>query len=93
MKSKKPRLFLCHVLVSLIVMLVIGLLGLGVRAFATADSTKVIFLVAFAIFIVILVLLFMLRRPAILRTEAARFGIRYEIEKLTEDIAPVAPLR
>jgi len=93
MKSKTPSLFLCHALVSLIAVLVIGFLGLGVRAFATADNTKVIFLVAFVIFVVILVLHFMLRRPAILRTEAARFGIRYEIEKLTEDLAPVACLQ
>jgi uncharacterized membrane protein YtjA (UPF0391 family) len=80
MESKKPSLFLCHALISLIVVLVIGFLGLGVRAFATADTTKVICFAAFVISVVILVLYFMLRRPTrrstIPRTQAARFVVR-----------------
>lgn len=62
MESKKPNMFLCHALVSLIVVIMIGYLGLGVRAFATADTTKVIFDAAFVISVVILFLHFMLRR-------------------------------
>jgi hypothetical protein len=70
----------------------IGFLGLGVRAFATADNTKVIFFAAFVTSIVILVLYFTLRRPTLLRTEAARFVIRYEIEEFPENLVPVASL-
>jgi hypothetical protein len=55
-------MLLCRALVSLIVVLMIGFLGLGVRAFATADATKFIFDAAFIISVVILVLYFMLRR-------------------------------
>ena len=64
MKSKKSSLFLCRVLVSLIVTLLIGFLGLGVRAFATADTARFIFSGAFVISVAILVLYFMLLRPA-----------------------------
>ena len=64
MNSKKPSLFLCRVLVSLIVVLLIGFLGLGVRAFATADTTQFIFSAAAVISVAILVLYFMLLRPA-----------------------------
>jgi ABC-type Na+ efflux pump permease subunit len=63
MKSKKPGMLLCRALVSLIVMLMIGFLGLGVRAFATADTTQFIFSAAFVISVTVLVLYFMLRRP------------------------------
>ncbi len=64
MKSKKSSLFLCRVLVSLIVVLVIVFLGLAVRAFATVDTTQFIFSAASAISVTILVLSFMLVRPA-----------------------------
>ena len=40
----------------------IGFLGLGVRAFTTADTAKFIFIAAFVVSVVILVLYFMLRR-------------------------------
>jgi ABC-type Na+ efflux pump permease subunit len=63
MKSKEPGMFLCRALVSLIVVLMIGFVGLGVRAFATADATQFIFSAAFVISVAILVLYFMLRRP------------------------------
>jgi hypothetical protein len=63
MKSKKPGMLLCRALVSLIAVLMIGFLGLGVRAFATADTTQFIFSAAFVISVTILVLYFMLRRP------------------------------
>lgn len=46
----------------LIVALVTGFLGLGVRAFATADIARFIFFAAFVISVVVLVLYFMLRR-------------------------------
>jgi hypothetical protein len=58
MKRKKASMFLCRALVSLIGMLMIGFLGLGVRAFATADSTQFIFLAACVISVAILVLYF-----------------------------------
>src|ERR1700736_5309167 len=62
MKSKKSSMFLCHTLVSSIVVLMIGFLGIGVRVFATADTTKYIFFAALIIPVVILVWYFMLRR-------------------------------
>jgi hypothetical protein len=62
-KSKKPSMFLCRVLVSLIVVLMIGIVVLGVRAFATADTSRFIFSASFFISVVILVLYFVFRRP------------------------------
>jgi hypothetical protein len=62
-KSKKPAMFLCRVLVSFIVVLMIGIVGLGVRAFATADTSQFIFSASFFISVVILVLYFVFRRP------------------------------
>jgi len=62
MKSKNPRILLCRALVSSIAVLTIGFLGLGVRAFASADTTKFIFVVAFVISAVVPVLCFTLRR-------------------------------
>ena len=56
MKSKKANTFLCHALVSSIVVLMIGFLGLGVCAFVTADTAKFIFVAAFVVSVVILVL-------------------------------------
>lgn len=64
MKSKKPSIVLCNALASLIAVLMIALLGLGVRLFATAYTTQFIFSTAFVIPVVFLVLYFMLRRPA-----------------------------
>jgi hypothetical protein len=63
MKSKKPSMFLCQALVSLIGVLMIGFLGLGVRVFATADTAQFIFGAAVVVSVVILVLYFILRRP------------------------------
>jgi len=63
MKRNEPGMFLCRALVSLIVVLMIGFLGLGVRAFATADTTQFIFFAACVISVAILALYFMLRRP------------------------------
>ena len=62
-KSKKPGMVLCRVLVSLIVALMIGIVGLVVRAFATADTSWFIVSAAFVISVAILVLYFILRRP------------------------------
>jgi uncharacterized membrane protein YtjA (UPF0391 family) len=73
MKSKKSSMFLCRALVSLIVALMIGFLGLGVRAFATADTTKFILDAAFVVSVVILALYFMLRRSAQERTAHSLF--------------------
>ena len=56
-------MLLCRGLVSAIVVLMIGFLGLGVRAFATADATKLIFLAVFVTSVVILALYFVRRRP------------------------------
>jgi len=63
MKSK-PSLFLCRVLVTLILVLLIGFLGLGVRMFATTDTAQFIFSAAAVISVAIVVLYFMLLRPA-----------------------------
>src|ERR1700722_17501974 len=63
MKSKKRGTLLCHVLVSSNVALVVGFLGLGVRAFAEADISRLIFMAAFASCLVIFVVYLMLRRP------------------------------
>ena len=63
MKRKEPSMFLCRVLVSLIGALMIGFLGFGVRAFATAEATQFIFFAASIISVAILVLYITLRRP------------------------------
>jgi hypothetical protein len=73
MKRKNPSMFLCGALVSLIGVLMIGFLGLGVRAFATADTTRFIFFVAGVISVAILVLYFTLRRPTRELTVHSRF--------------------
>lgn len=64
MKRNQAGLFFCRVFVSLIVVLLIGFLGLGVRAFATADATQFIFSAASVVSVATLVLYFMLLRPA-----------------------------
>jgi hypothetical protein len=64
MKRNEPGMFLCRALVSLIVVLMIGFLGLGVRAFTTADTTQFIFFAECVISVAILALYFMLRRPS-----------------------------
>jgi hypothetical protein len=64
MKSKKPGISLRGVLVSSIVVLAIGFLGLGIRAFAPAYITHFAFFALFAISGGILVLYFMLHPPA-----------------------------
>jgi len=64
MNSKKASMFLCYALISLIVVLTIGLLGLGVRAFATGYTAQFIFCGVFVISVVTLALYFVLRRPA-----------------------------
>src|ERR1017187_10219431 len=96
MKSKKPSMFLRHALVSSIVVLMIGFLGLGVRVFATADTTRHIFFAAFLISVVILVSYFMFRRrtrrSTTLRTQAERSVVRDEIERLPENLDLVPPL-
>jgi hypothetical protein len=62
MKSGKPGIFLRRTFVCSIAVLTIGFLGLGVRAFASADITESIFVAALVISALILVLYFMLRR-------------------------------
>jgi hypothetical protein len=61
-KDRKARILLRRALVSSVVALSIGFLGLGVRAFASADMTEFIFVVAFVISAVILLLYFVARR-------------------------------
>jgi len=74
MKSEKPSMFLCHASVSSIAVLMIGFLGLGVRAFATADTTTFIFVTTFVISVVILVWYFMVRRSTRELTAHSLFG-------------------
>ena len=62
MKSKTSSTFLCRALVISIAVLITGFLGLGVRAFANADTAKFIFSVVFAISVVVLAVYFLLRR-------------------------------
>jgi ABC-type Na+ efflux pump permease subunit len=73
MKRNEPGMFLCRALVSLIVVLMMGFLGLGVRAFETADTTQFIFFAACVISVAILALYFMLRRPLENRRAISRF--------------------
>jgi hypothetical protein len=61
-KGRKARILLRRALVSSTLVLSIGFLGLGVRAFASADIAKSIFVAAFVISAVILLLYFMVRR-------------------------------
>lgn len=60
-KSEKPGILLRRAFVSSIVVLTIGFLGVGVRAFESAGTTTFLFSAAFVISVVILVLYFMLR--------------------------------
>lgn len=64
MNGKKPTMFLYYALLSSIIVLVVGSLGFGVRAIATADTTRCIFLAALVASVVILVLYCTLRRSA-----------------------------
>jgi small-conductance mechanosensitive channel len=61
MNSKNASMFLCRALVFSIAVLMTGFLGLGLRVFAAAETTKSILFVAFAISVAILVLYLMLR--------------------------------
>jgi hypothetical protein len=63
MKSKNASMFLCRALVFSIAVLMTGFLGLGLRVFAAAETTKSILFVTFAISVAILVLYLMLRGP------------------------------
>ena len=63
MKRNEPSVFLCRALISLIGVFMIAFLGFGVRLFATADATQLIFSATFIISVAILVLYFTLRRP------------------------------
>lgn len=78
MKSMKTRMFLCHSLVSSIVVLMIGFLGLGVTAFATADTAKSVFVAAFLIVLMTLALYFMRRRPT-LEAIASRLATQHPV--------------
>jgi hypothetical protein len=62
MKGSESSSLLCLTFVSSIVVLTIGFLGVGVRAFESADITKFVFAAALVISVVILALYFMLRR-------------------------------
>lgn len=62
MSGKRPTVFLCYALLSSIVVLVVGFLGFGVRAFSTAGTTRLVFFAALVASIAILVLYYMLRR-------------------------------
>lgn len=62
MNGKKPSVFLCRALLSSIGVLAIGLLGFGVRAFSTPDTTRLTFGGLVIISIGILVWVFMRRR-------------------------------
>jgi len=62
MTKKLGKLFY-HILMSSIVVLMIGFLALGVRAFATAGTAMFIFFGTFVLFIVVLCWLFIRRRP------------------------------
>jgi uncharacterized membrane protein YtjA (UPF0391 family) len=89
-------MFLSRALVYSIVVLMIGFLGLGVHAFTTANTARLIFFAVFLISLVILVSYFMFRRPTrrstTLRTQAERFVVRDELKRLPENLDPVPPL-
>lgn len=89
-------MFLSRALVYSIVVLMIGFLGLGVRAFTTANTARLIFPAVFLISLVVLVSYFMFRRPTrrstTLRTQTERFVFGDEIKRLPENLDPVPPL-
>jgi hypothetical protein len=62
MEGNKQSTFLCRALAASIAVLITGFLGLGVRAFASADTTKFIFSVVFAISVVVFAMYFLIRR-------------------------------
>ncbi len=63
MRSKKSNMFLRNALVSLIVVLVLGLLGLAVQAFTTVYSAQFILAAVFIVFVAVLVLYLVLHHP------------------------------
>jgi hypothetical protein len=64
MNGKKPSMFLSRALLSSIVVLMVGFLGFGVRAFSTPDLTRLVFAGVVVVSIGILALYFMRRRSA-----------------------------
>jgi hypothetical protein len=62
-KSEEPNTLLCCGLVSSIGVIVVGFLGFAVRAFATADATKLILFAASVISVVILAMYLTLSQP------------------------------
>lgn len=61
--SQKKSLMLCYALLLSIALVVVGFLGLGVRAFASAGISNTIFLSVVGILITIPPIYFVLRRP------------------------------
>jgi len=61
--SKKQSLMLCYALLLSIALVVVGFVGLGVRAFASAGISNTIFLAIVGIIVAIPPIYFVLRRP------------------------------
>lgn len=74
-RRKKPAVFLCHALLSSIVVIMIGFLGFGVRAFSTPDLTRLVFGGLVIVSVGILALYFMRRRSA---RESTAHSVRRE---------------
>jgi hypothetical protein len=61
--TKKQSRLLCYTFVLSILLMMAGFLGLGVRAFASAGISSIIFLVLLGILITVAPIYFVLRRP------------------------------
>jgi len=80
--SKKQRLLLCYFLVISIIAIMVGFLGLGVRAFESAGISSTILLAALGIMVAIPPIYFVLRRPP------ADSTIDSKMFRSTQQIAP-----
>jgi hypothetical protein len=61
--TKKQRRQLCYALVLSIFLVIVGFFGVGVRAFASAGISSIIFLVLLGILITVVPIYFVLRGP------------------------------
>ena len=82
-RRNKPAVFLCHALLSSIVVITVGFLGFGVRAFSTPDLTRLVFAGLVIVSIGILALYFMRRRST---RESKAYSLRRESSSVRRSV-------
>lgn len=63
--SKKKSQLLCYTLVISIFLVIVTILGLGIRAFESAGTSSFVLVAACGIFVAALAAYFVMRRPAV----------------------------